>query len=204
MGCAGRWASRPASYIPVVNALTALVAVLVGWLLGFGQQAWRDRREAKLAARLLLDELLYSKAELGNRRDNLEWAAYRPISHRVWETHGSLILRLLSIDVMQELRMADLSIDHADYLSKMIVESQPHLLRVPAITRRRAEQVEESMVRRAKAAVDEVEQRVDRAMVSIAVLAHETLWAAVRRRARAAWRRRATARAPDALTQEGP
>ena len=47
-----------------MSVLTALVAVLVGRVLGYGQQAWRDRREAQLAARLLADELVFSKDEL--------------------------------------------------------------------------------------------------------------------------------------------
>lgn len=59
-----------------MDVLTALIAVLIGWLLGYGQQSWRDRREAQLATRLLVDELLFSKAELVNHRDNLDWTVF--------------------------------------------------------------------------------------------------------------------------------
>jgi hypothetical protein len=172
-----------------MDVLTALIAVFVGWLLGFGQQAWRDRREAQLAARLLVDELLFNKAELVNRRDNLDWTVYRPITHRIWETYGVLILRLFPFEVMHEVQMAHLSIDYADELSKMIVENRDRVRAAPPEVRQRAEEIEAGAIEKARTAVAEVEERGDRAMVLVALPAHESLKGFVRRHAKSSWQR---------------
>jgi hypothetical protein len=168
-----------------VEAL-ALVGVVLGWLLGFGQQALRDRREGQLAARLLIHELGTNAAELDARRDSLEWQPYRAVSFRAWDAYAPLILRVISVDAMFAVMTAHLAIQHADELGRLARAARERAGRVSGDSEWRAapHQVRERLETAAAAAVADARERVDEAVRLIMLPAHEPPLRAIRRRAR--------------------
>lgn len=166
-----------------MDVVIGLVAVFVGWFLGFGQQAWRDRREAQLATRLIIHEIGLNKAELESRA-NRYWGPYRPTTHRAWETYGITALRVVDFNRMHKVHMAQLAIDYADQLSKLIVAARDDLRKVPDERRSDAEGAIAEAQDAAREAVAEVVRLVDEVTLLLIGPAHETFPHFVKRSAR--------------------
>jgi hypothetical protein len=156
-----------------MEALIALLAVFFGWLLGFGQQAWRDRREAQYAARLLIHELGINAAELDSRARS-DWRENKPISHRVWEAYGVIVLRIIPYKVMHKILLAQISLDHADKVSTFIATARQRFEK-HLFSRGQALDTLADMEERAKLAVAEARERVDEATFLLIRPAHENI-----------------------------
>jgi hypothetical protein len=72
-----------------------LAGVLLGFTLGFAAQWWRERREARFAAALILGELVSNASVIRNIRSGSDLDMLLPVSRDAWERHGLLLLRIL-------------------------------------------------------------------------------------------------------------
>lgn len=166
----------------------AFGGILFGWLLGFGQQAWRDRREGQIAARLLASELGAQRAELAGRRDHLGWDPYRQIHFRVWEAYAPLILRILSVETMASLQQTLLAVEHADAMGAYTLEGRKQLEAAPSNAPAEARIRLDSLVAKSnatatRAASDAIDQ-IDAVIVPLLMSAYETPLRYAKRRVR--------------------
>jgi hypothetical protein len=157
-----------------MSVLLALVLLFVGWLLGFGQQAWRDRHEAQLAARLLAAELLQNQMELATRASGGSWDEINGISHRLWETYGVVVLRIMEVGLMQEILLAQFAVDHAAQLADTFVKRVDQRRMTPEAAREEYQHALDNLETSEKAAVEQVSRRVEHAIPQLIGAAHES------------------------------
>jgi hypothetical protein len=84
----------------LVGGAIGILGTVVGWLLSFLTEARRLRKEARFAAELIFFELgLNLSATLGSYHEG-----YRHLlSRSAWDTHGPVLARIASSDVMTSL-----------------------------------------------------------------------------------------------------
>jgi hypothetical protein len=75
-----------------VNALFALLGVLVGWLLGQASEVWRARRQGRDGAVLVLLELHQNLKKLGLLVESDAAKTYLYLEDTAWKAHGSQLM----------------------------------------------------------------------------------------------------------------
>jgi hypothetical protein len=100
----------------------ALGGILLGWLLGVGQQIWRERREAMLAGRILSMELASNLAAIEVPMKDRDWDAGRmqQLSQKAWEAHGLVALRILDLREAQLLTLAYNAVPHVNSMLRQM------------------------------------------------------------------------------------
>lgn len=91
---------------PQMDLLITFAALLVGWGLGFGSQLWREKREARNAARIVYAELQSNLAKVETCHDTGEWDEESGFQRTAWETYGLVLLRVLDNVTLNELTRA--------------------------------------------------------------------------------------------------
>lgn len=81
-----------------MEVLLVFAGIAFGWLLGAGWQAWRERREARFAAWLVLSELIGNTAQLEQAREWKRWTERRALSQTAFDAYGPQVMRILSPD----------------------------------------------------------------------------------------------------------
>jgi hypothetical protein len=103
-----------------MEVLLVFAGIAFGWLLGAGWQAWRERREGRFAAWLILSELIGNTAQLEHAREPKRWTERRAFSQTAFDAYGPKVLRILRpegalavIAAYQAVRTTEAMLDNA-------------------------------------------------------------------------------------------
>jgi hypothetical protein len=103
-----------------MEVLYVFAGIAFGWLLGAGWQAWRERREGRFAAWLVLSELMGNTAQLEHAREPKRWTERRALSQTAFDAYGPRVLRILRpegalavIAAYQAVRATEAMLDNA-------------------------------------------------------------------------------------------
>jgi hypothetical protein len=78
-----------------VEVLLGLAGVVLGWVLAFATDFWRERVEARRAVALVLAELGENARTLGSIKSGNDFRRMEPIRHRAWDDHSLLLQRVV-------------------------------------------------------------------------------------------------------------
>jgi hypothetical protein len=110
-----------------VEALIALGGVALGWLLGIGRQVMRDRRQARIAARVIQVELFVNQSELKRLRKMGFWGGAPGGPRRsAWDAYGGNLVPIADARTMDLLVQSYMAFDRVAAILELISAPTEH------------------------------------------------------------------------------
>lgn len=105
-----------------MNAYLGLVGVVLGFILGFVAQWWREKREARSAAALVLGELVSNASALQHLTSGSDLDARLAVSRDAWDRYGLLLLRIIRGEALASVYGAYHALDTFEYAARWLGE----------------------------------------------------------------------------------
>lgn len=77
-----------------MEAIIGLLGVVVGWLLAFLTDRWKQRMEARNAAALIYAEMTENQAILSQTVKDKDYSIIQTPRRLAWDTYGAILLRI--------------------------------------------------------------------------------------------------------------
>ena len=105
-----------------MDAYLGLVGVVLGFILGFGAQWWRERREARTAAALVLGELVSNASALQHLAAGSDLDVRLAVSRDAWDRYSLPLLRIIRGDALTTVYDAYHALDTFEYAAQWLGE----------------------------------------------------------------------------------